>query len=372
MRHLRHNRRLALLLAAVALVAAVGAQAGSSSRLRRLKSQKRQVQSKLRVVKSKQKATHNALVAAQQKLDAARARLRKARAQLRATRDHIAKVKKELAGTEARLQRHKEIFADRLRVLYAASQPSALGLFLGVTDYQDLSNRVRYAKMVADADHDLLMRLVQFEAKLAERKAELARLYDQQAIYHQQVEAETKKVAQEEYKTRQVMNSILKDRRRLEAQLAALDAESKRIESMLRSRGSASRYQGKWSGTFVRPVPGRITSGFGMRMHPILHYRRMHTGVDFHASYGTPVRAADKGLVVYAGWRGGYGKCIILDHGSGIATLYGHLSRISVSRGQIVKRGAVIGAVGSTGLSTGPHLHFEVRKNGRPVNPLSF
>ena len=107
-------------------------------------------------------------------------------------------------------------------------------------------------------------------------------------------------------------------------------------------------------------------------MHPILHYRRMHTGVDIAAPRGTPIRAAAKGMVVYAGWRGGYGKCVIIDHGSGVATLYAHMSRISVSRGQIVNRGAVIGTVGSTGLATGPHLHFEVRKFGRPVNPLSF
>jgi murein DD-endopeptidase MepM/ murein hydrolase activator NlpD len=120
----------------------------------------------------------------------------------------------------------------------------------------------------------------------------------------------------------------------------------------------------------MRPVPGRIASRFGPRYHPILHYSRMHTGVDFSGGTGTPVRAASTGEVFSASWRGGYGQCIILLHGGGMSTLYGHLSRIYVRPGQGVKRGQVIGAIGSTGLSTGPHLHFELRRNGAPVNPL--
>ncbi len=138
------------------------------------------------------------------------------------------------------------------------------------------------------------------------------------------------------------------------------------------SGGFSGGYSGKWSGHFLKPVPGGIGSGFGMRYHPILHYFRMHTGVDLHASYGEPVHAADKGLVVFADWRGGYGRCVIIDHGSGYATVYAHMSSFDVSSGQTVSRGQVIGRVGSTGLSTGPHLHFEVRINGTPVNPLNY
>ncbi len=127
---------------------------------------------------------------------------------------------------------------------------------------------------------------------------------------------------------------------------------------------------GRQSGGMTRPVPGGVSSGFGMRFHPILNYSRMHQGVDLRASYGTPIVAVSDGRVELAGWHGGHGKTVELDHGGDLETLYGHMSRIAVQPGQRVRRGQVIGYVGSTGLSTGPHLHFEVHRNGRAVNPL--
>lgn len=128
---------------------------------------------------------------------------------------------------------------------------------------------------------------------------------------------------------------------------------------------------GKQRSTYVSPVAGRMTSGFGMRRHPILGYRRMHSGVDYGARYGTPIFAVSDGVVSYSGRHGGHGKYVRIDHGSGLGTGYAHMSRIAVDRGTRVRAGQVIGYVGSTGLSTGPHLHFEVYKGGRTVNPLS-
>lgn len=119
------------------------------------------------------------------------------------------------------------------------------------------------------------------------------------------------------------------------------------------------------------PVSGHITSGFGMRRHPILGYVRMHSGIDFAASWGSPIYAVNDGLVNYAGWHGGHGNYVRLDHGGGISTGYGHMSRIAVSRGMLVRRGQVIGYVGSTGLSTGAHLHYELYRGGLTVDPMS-
>jgi murein DD-endopeptidase MepM/ murein hydrolase activator NlpD len=128
---------------------------------------------------------------------------------------------------------------------------------------------------------------------------------------------------------------------------------------------------GKASGALQRPVPGTVSSSFGMRRHPILGYSRMHRGMDFRAGYGTPILAATDGRVVGAGWAGGYGRQVRLAHGEGLTTTYSHMSRITARPGSLVRQGQVIGYVGSTGLSTGPHLHYELYRNGQAINPAS-
>ena len=118
------------------------------------------------------------------------------------------------------------------------------------------------------------------------------------------------------------------------------------------------------------PVAASVSSSFGMRVHPIQGSHRFHRGVDLRASAGTPIRASAAGRVVHAGWNGGYGRQVLVDHGGGLATRYAHMSRLSARPGAAVSGGEVIGYVGSSGLSTGPHLHYEVLQNGKPVNPL--
>ena len=121
-----------------------------------------------------------------------------------------------------------------------------------------------------------------------------------------------------------------------------------------------------------RPVPGAITSGFGPRYHPVLGYGRMHTGIDFAAPYGSSIQAAAPGRVVWSGVRGGYGNTVVVDHGNQYATLYGHASELYVDVGEEVGIGETIAAAGATGLATGPHLHFEVRILGNPVDPAQY
>ncbi len=128
---------------------------------------------------------------------------------------------------------------------------------------------------------------------------------------------------------------------------------------------------GESRGQMSRPVNGPVSSSFGMRRHPVLGYRRMHSGLDFKASYGMPIYSATDGVVAYAGRKGGFGNFVQVNHGGGIATGYGHMSRIIASSGQRVRQGQIIGYVGSTGLSTGPHLHYELYRNGKAVNPAS-
>ena len=151
---------------------------------------------------------------------------------------------------------------------------------------------------------------------------------------------------------------------------AALQAESDRLAALIQSQGD-SPVTG--DGTFIRPVPGPVTSGFGYRTDPVTHATAFHSGLDLGAPCGTPIKAAGTGSVITAGFNsGGYGNMTLINHGNGLATLYGHQSSIIVSAGQAVTQGQVIGYVGSTGKSTGCHLHFEVRVSGNPVDPSGY
>lgn len=156
---------------------------------------------------------------------------------------------------------------------------------------------------------------------------------------------------------------------------AGLESGGKPEAQLLRWGGDGQFFEASGMGAqrtgLIMPVVGRITSSFGARRHPILGYTRMHAGIDFGASYGSPIYAVGDATVSFAGWHGGHGNYVRLDHGGGYATGYAHMSRIAVGSGSRVRAGQVIGYVGSTGLSTGPHLHYELYRNGAAVNPMS-
>ena len=192
-------------------------------------------------------------------------------------------------------------------------------------------------------------------------------------VQRDQQDAVRSQAAAENAHESQLLDEVQSRKAEFEAQIASLQAESDQISAFLRTLSSSNGIVISGHGILSIPIPGApITSGFGPRFHPIFHTVRMHTGIDFGAGYGTPIRAAADGTVVRAGWLGGYGNATVIDHGKGLATLYGHQSKILVSEGQEVKRGQVIGQVGATGFATGPHLHFEVRIDGTPVDPRPY
>ncbi|MGE5583592.1 MAG: M23 family metallopeptidase, partial [Bacillota bacterium] len=157
----------------------------------------------------------------------------------------------------------------------------------------------------------------------------------------------------------------------LEESLDELEETSKQVEAQIKEYQSQN-HVALGTGKYIWPVNGRITQMFGWRRHPILRKREFHTGLDISVPLGTEIAAADSGVVIFSGFNGGYGKMITIDHGSSFSTLYAHTSLILVDKGQTVTKGQIIAKAGSTGLSTGPHLHFEIRKNGAPVNPLNY
>jgi len=365
------------------LLGSVGLPAAEASRLGDLKKKlssylwrEKKVKKELRTIKGEQRAARSRLVAAQRQLDEAQASLRRTEAQLRQTKEEIAATEQELAETKARLEKCQEEMQQRLLAVYRSGEPSYLEVIFQATSFEDFANRAEFTRRIARRDENLLATLVSekqaFERQKAELEVKKARQEDLRAkIIQQRDVVRTRRAAADAELKRTNEN-----RGEAERLLAQMEQESRAIEQMIArlQRGGGTRYSGKWGGTFKCPIWSsyRISSRYGWRIHPIVHTRRFHDGVDLACPSGTPIHAGDKGLVVYVGWKGVYGKTVLIDHGSGISTMYAHCSRFAVSKGQTVKRGQVIAYVGSTGWSTGPHLHFGVRKYGKPINPMKF
>jgi murein DD-endopeptidase MepM/ murein hydrolase activator NlpD len=198
------------------------------------------------------------------------------------------------------------------------------------------------------------------------RKSELESVRQQQDSVRQQV-------LSHEREQGSLVAEVRSRKAEFYSQIAALKQESDAISGLLRGLQGGQVAGPGGNGTLAFPIPGaRVSSNFGPRVHPITHEVRNHDGIDLAAGHATPIRAADDGVVVHAGPRGGYGNTIILDHGNALATLYAHQSSFAVGGGERVTRGQIIGFVGSTGFSTGPHLHFEVRVHGTPVDPMRY
>lgn len=211
-------------------------------------------------------------------------------------------------------------------------------------------------------------------AALAQRDAVVARRSALEAA-RAELDSTRRQVAREEAGHNALLSAVRARVGEFEGQIAALRGDSDSLGTLLQGvqAGRGPPPSTARRGMFRPPIPGAsVTSPFGPRLHPVFGTVRMHNGVDFRGSASTPITAAAAGTVVYAGPRGGYGNTVVVDHGGALATLYAHQSAVFVSVGNGVAAGQVIGAVGSTGFSTGPHLHFEVRLGGTPVNPLGY
>jgi murein DD-endopeptidase MepM/ murein hydrolase activator NlpD len=305
--------------------------------------------------------------------------------QIESLRSGIAEKQTQIGGVKAEFEAQSDALAARADATYRAGDWVYLEWLLTAEDVGDLLERTTFVQTIMLRDQEIALALDDTRAQLEEAEQGLQRSLDEVSVKRAEVQAEEERLR----RLRSDRDSKLKAEKTAKSQKAALLAESKENIARLKAiaaaedresariaaelRSGSSKGSGRYAGTMTWPCPGyeRIGSVFGMRYHPILHYNRMHTGIDVSAPKGAALVAAGSGVIISAGWRGGYGNCVMIDHGDGLVTVYAHMSSISVSNGQRVTSGQRIGAVGSTGLSTGPHLHFEVRVNGTAVNPLA-
>ncbi|MEG0924446.1 MAG: peptidoglycan DD-metalloendopeptidase family protein [Anaerovoracaceae bacterium] len=264
---------------------------------------------------------------------------------------------KDLAETVDKMNKREDGLNARLRVMYKNGSVGFLDVLLGSNSISEFISNVEMIKKIYQSDMDTLETLKEQHGALKSKKAALQEQKDQLAA--QQASASQKK------------KNLEGDKAELEKQIDSLNAEADRIsDEIYNLQDHDSVYEG---GQFKWPTTSTyITSEFGFRLHPILGVWKGHTGIDIGVSSGSPVYAAAAGKVIVSGWYGGYGNAVIIDHGSGLSTLYGHNSSLKVSVGETVSKGEVVARSGSTGMSTGPHLHFEVREKGEYVNPMSY
>jgi murein DD-endopeptidase MepM/ murein hydrolase activator NlpD len=311
----------------------------------------------------------------QQKLGATRAKLQVLQEQLRLKR-------LELQAAEQKLALEQDNFQARVVIAYKTDDLTYVDVVLASTSFEDLVSRMTVVRDLIGGNNELVGGLETTRDTVSQQKQTIA---EKESGVHSAVndlQAQSDQLAALRAAQASQKAASLAMRRQKNTRLASVNTnlallEQQENQLLAESRAltgviNGSSGNGVGTGDMMWPVNGPITSPYGYRIHPILGYRKLHTGIDFGVGYGTPIHAADSGTVIYATWMGGYGNVIIVDHGRGISTLYAHQSSLAVGVGARVVRGQVVGYVGSTGFSTGPHLHFEVRVNGTPVDPMGY
>jgi len=369
---------LALVLAAAAVAGAARVEAAPlherQRQLERVRRQLERTRQELQQARRQERSVLGELQRIEHAREHLEAEVRMLQARLRRVRAREARARAREADSRARLERLQDRLEERLRAIHRWGRVGYVDVLLLSGDFGTFLTRFDFLGRVVREDAALVRQTAEERRRWEALREELARERAEAEGLHKDLEARRRAVAEEESRKRALLARVQRERATYERLVEELEEDSRRLEALLQqlapSRRAQLRVGLRLRAGLAWPARGPITSGFGLRRHPLFGIVHRHQGVDIAAPWGTPVRAAAAGTVVYAGWFGGYGKLVVVDHGGGVATLYGHLSSIAVSPGDRVAAGDVLGRVGSTGYSTGPHLHFEIRVDGRPVDPL--
>lgn len=311
----------------------------------------------------------------QERLNNANREYRAVKQQLDDTEAKLEENQEALETAEATLEKRMRILNKRLRDIYVNGQINYLDVLFGARDFNDLMTRMELLKRLIKHDYDLIMDVKNQRRIILEKKAELEQNKRDIEVLEKSAREKRDEIDKARAEEQEILDQVTYDRDMAEQAYQELQAASREVEQMIRQsryRVSAGSGGGQSTGTMIWPISGPITSEYGWRTHPIFGTSKYHSGLDIGGDYGDNVLAADGGVVIYAGWISGYGNTVIIDHGGGVSSLYGHNDSLTVSDGESVSQGQTIAYCGSTGNSTGPHVHFEVRQNGEPVSPYNY
>ncbi len=393
-----------MMILAIALAGLVPAGAQSQGEIDDIERQINEIESLIQNQEGRRSSAENQLAEAQGRLQILHDELAALKAEIDAVEASIAAKEQKLADTELLLDRlsrdlantrlevrdSRTLVRDRAIELYMDRSLNVGGVIATVQDVSQLGVSLEYAGQVVASSEELLnaLEVLQRQEQQQQAKIEEEKLLIEQLIAELEVEraglaeqkvaldAKAEEVHAEVDAAAALVAEINASIAAYESEIGDLEAESARIAEEIRRRsssgGGGGNVGGGGGGALAWPVSGPITSGFGWRTHPITGTSRFHAGIDIGVGHGTPIGAAGSGVVIISGWQGGYGNAVVIDHGGGLSTLYAHQSSLAVSTGQSVSTGQLVGYIGSTGFSTGPHLHFETRVGGSPVNPLQY
>lgn len=352
----------------------------------KLKDQRKQIEAKrthakkeIHKLKLLEKLETNKLYKNQQKLEYAQHSLQKNQKEYQNTQSEVKALEKKLDVLLVEYKRHQAYTSNRLVQIFKHKRNKYIDFLFSSDDINDFLDRLYFENIIISYDKQKLHESKKCAKDIIALKNRIEMQKKNLEVAISNINRQQVTIQDAISKNEKLIEKLKTDRATWEKSERELARQSRAISHMI---NDTIKKEEKISGTvvttggFIRPVPGRITSPFGTRMHPIFKRKIFHSGVDIGAPYGTSIKASNSGRVIFVGWYSGYGKVVIIDHGkiNGIptTTLYAHMSVTKVSKGTHVSKGTIVGKVGTTGYSTGPHLHFEVRQKGNPVNPLKF
>lgn len=345
--------------------------ADEQQQLNELNQEINQTKSALKEGQKKEKELNNQIKQLESQINAAEREIEGIEGDIQKTENHIAAVKADLLQVEQEMTQQNDALQKRLRAMYKNGDVGLIQILLGSEDITDFMTNMDMVQKIFDNDVEILKLMEEQHQKIEQQKKQLENL-QAQLVAEKQRRADKQEALQvSRGEVASLKAQVASNNDALEEALDELNAEADRLKAEIRKLQGTQAFVG---GQFAWPSQSstRVTSEFGYRLHPILKVNKLHTGMDIGAAAGTNVLAANDGTVIKAGWNNSYGNLVMIDHGGSIVTLYAHNSKLLVSTGDVVAKGQVIALVGSTGQSTGPHIHFEVRVNGEYQNPRNW